>query len=47
MIAVQDGVVCELYRVIRTGQLSALLRFHTRPIDVVVYHDPQGDLVLR
>ena len=35
------------YRVIRTGQLSRLPHFHTRPINVVVYHDPQGDLVLR
>ena len=35
------------YRVIRTGQLHALLRFHTRPIDVVVFHDSQRDLILR
>ena len=27
-------------RRISTGQLSALLRLHLRPIDVVVYHDP-------
>ena len=26
-------------RVISTGKLNALLRLHTRPIDVVVYHD--------
>ena len=32
---------------ISTGQLSALLRLHLRPIDVVVCHGPQGDLVLR
>ncbi len=25
-------------RAISTGQLNALLRFHTQPIDVVVYH---------
>ena len=29
-------------RRIRTGQLSALLRVHLRPIDVVVYHGPQA-----
>ena len=29
-------------RAIRTGQLHALLRFHTRPIDVVVFHGSQG-----
>ena len=34
-------------RAIRTGQLHALPRFHTRPIDVMVYHGPRGDLVLR
>ena len=32
---------------ISTGQLNALLRLHLRPIDVVVFHGPQGDLVLR
>ena len=26
-------------RVIRTGELHALPHFHTRPINVVVYHD--------
>ena len=26
---------------------SALPHFHTRPIDVMVYHGPRGDLVLR
>ncbi len=34
-------------RAIRTGQLSASRRLHTRPIDVVVFHGPQGDLVSR
>ena len=29
-------------RAISTGQLHALLRFHTRPIDVVVFHGSQG-----
>ena len=37
----------QAYRVISTGKLHTLLRFHTRPIDVVVYHDSQGILVLR
>ena len=35
------------YRAIRTGQLHALLRFHTRPIDVVVFHGSQRDIILR
>jgi hypothetical protein len=34
-------------RAISTGKLHTLLRFHTRPINVVVYHDSQGILVLR
>ena len=29
-------------RAISTGQLHALLRFHTRPIDVVVFHGSSG-----
>ena len=29
-------------RAISTGQLSGLLRFHLRPIDVVVFHGSQG-----
>ncbi len=29
-----------VYRVIRTARLSALLRLHLRPIDVVVFHGP-------
>ena len=37
----------QAYRAISTGQLSTLLRLHLRPIDVVVYHGPQGYLVLR
>ena len=32
----------ELYRAISTGQLHVLPRFHTRPIDVVVFHGSQG-----
>ena len=37
----------QAYRVISTGKLHTLLRFHTRPINVVVYHDSQGILVFR
>lgn len=37
----------QAYRAISTGQLNALLRLHLRPIDVVVFHGPQGYLVLR
>ena len=34
-------------RAISTGQLRGLRPFHLRPIDVVVYHGSQRDLVLR
>ena len=34
-------------RAISTGKLHTLQRFHTRPINVVVFHDSQGILVLR
>ena len=34
-------------RMIRTSKLNALPRVHTWPINVVVYHDPQGNLVSR
>jgi hypothetical protein len=34
-------------RAISTGKLHALPHFHTRPINVVVFHDSQGILVLR
>ena len=30
-------------RTISTGKLHALLRFHTRPINVVVFHGSQGN----
>ena len=30
-------------RAISTGQLSTLLRLHLRPIDVVVFHGPDGE----
>ena len=32
----------EINRTISTGRLHALLRFHIRPIDVVVFHGSQG-----
>ncbi len=32
----------QAYRAISTGKLHALLRFHTRPINVVVFHGSQG-----
>ena len=34
-------------RAISTGWLRGLLRFHLRPIDVVVFHGSRRDLVLR
>ena len=34
-------------RIISTGKLHTLLRFHTRPINVVVFDDSQGILVSR
>ena len=37
----------QAYRAISTGQLHVLPRFHIRPIDVVVFHGSQGNLVLR
>src|SRR3569833_3291033 len=33
----------QAYRTISTGKLHALLRFHTRPINVVVFHGSQGN----
>ena len=33
----------EVVRAIRTGQLHASPRVHTRPIDVVVYHGSDGE----
>jgi hypothetical protein len=35
----------EIYRAIRTARLRQLPDFHLRPIDVMVYHGPWGDLV--
>jgi hypothetical protein len=37
----------QAYRAISTGKLHALRRFHTQPINVVVYDDSQGILVFR
>jgi hypothetical protein len=37
----------EANRTISTGRLHALPHFHPRPINVVVYHGSQGDLVWR
>ena len=37
----------ERFRAIRTARLRALLRFHLRPIHVLVWHGPRGDLVWR
>ena len=37
----------EFYWAIRIARLRGLPHFHLRPIDVVVYHGPWGDLVLR
>ena len=37
----------ELFRAIRTARLRASLRFHLRPINVLVWHGPRGDLVWR
>jgi hypothetical protein len=34
-------------RAISNGKLHALLHFHTRPINVVVFHGSQGILVSR
>ena len=41
------GCGAQANRAISTGQLRGLLRFHLRPIDVVVYHGSQRDLVLK
>ena len=37
----------QAYRAISTSQLKALPLLHLWPIDVVVCHGPQGDLVLK
>ena len=48
----QKTIYGQASRSISTGKLNALLRLHTRPINVVVSNGPsggkpQGDLVLR
>jgi hypothetical protein len=42
-----DAEDMEFYWAIRTARLHSLRSFHLRPINVVVYHGPWGDLVLR
>jgi hypothetical protein len=37
----------QAYRAISNGKLHKLPCFHTRPIDVVVFHGSQGTLVFR
>jgi hypothetical protein len=37
----------EVYRAISNGKLHKLPCFHTRPINVVVFHGSQGTLVFR
>ena len=41
------GVGSEIDRAIRTARLNGLPHVHLRPINVMVSHGPQGDLVLR
>ena len=40
VISVFFWIGIKLSRVISTGRLSTLPHLHSRPIDVVVYHDP-------
>ena len=48
---VKEGVNAAKRSAVSTGQLSALLHLHIRPIDPVVFREPSslrtGDLVLR
>ena len=41
------GAGSEIDRAIRTARLNGLPHVHLRPINVMVSHGPQGDLVLR
>src|SRR5690606_17196742 len=48
----QNRIVCQATRPISTGQLHTLPRFHTRPINPIVYRGPYthkgvGELILR
>ena len=36
----------EADRMVSTGQLNVLLHLYRQPINVVVFHDSKGDLVL-
>ena len=51
MLSIGNGLAItgsnQAYRAISTGQLNASPRLHLRPIDVVVFHGPQGYLVSR
>ena len=47
LVATHGFEIDQAYRAISTGKLHASQRFHTRPIDVIVYHGSQGSLVLR
>ena len=47
LAAMRGGLGSSANRAISTGQLRGLLRFHLRPIDVVVFHGSRRDLVLR
>jgi hypothetical protein len=42
-----SGAIDQADRTISTGQLHVLPRVHLQPINVVVYHGSQRDLVLR
>ena len=43
----EEGRIDQAYRTISTGQLHTLPHFNLQPINVVVYHGSQRDLVSR
>ena len=43
----EEGRIDQAYRAISTGQLHTLPHFNLQPINVVVYHGSQRDLVSR
>ena len=45
-LSARDNARQESIRVISTARLSVSPRLHLPPIDVVVFNDPQGDLIL-
>ena len=45
-ICLRDYASRESLRVISTARLNVSPRLHLPPIDVVVFNDPQGDLIL-